>query len=254
MYVDSTDWSAVAKCWCDARFLSDTEKGALDQLWWHAEHSECLTNTRRENLKRKYRKKGHPLPDFADMASEDRPKQPKRAAYRKRIKFVHPTGGRGEVIQPFGANSRAYGQLGLRGHNGLDMGVVAGTPVVAAYSGTVQFQGQGVNNMLMGASAGLCVVLSHKEGSAHFYTGYAHLSRAYVADGAAVKAGDVIGLSGASGMTTGDHLHFELIPVGNALALDNGYLGRIDPAPYLTDKGALFPTKGGATESKGGAQ
>ncbi|MGP9788298.1 M23 family metallopeptidase, partial [Glutamicibacter sp. 287] len=88
-----------------------------------------------------------------------------------------------------------------------------------------------------------------------FYTGYAHLSRLYVSAGQSVKAGDVIGLSGASGLTTGDHLHFELIPVqsNGRMALDNGYLGRRDPAPYLEQGGCLWNEPGVPATEQGGA-
>ncbi|WP_219724413.1 M23 family metallopeptidase [Glutamicibacter arilaitensis] len=254
MKYDSTEHTAVGICWCDARFLGFTLKSALDQLWWHAEHGNCMDNNKRANMKKIYKKEGIELPEFSDIADQDRGKQHK-ATHRARIQLVSPTGGRGEVIQPFGANKRAYGALGLDGHNGLDYGVPSGTPVVAAYDGVVKFQGQGVDHVLMGASAGLCASVEHREGQARFLTGYAHLSRVYAQEGSKVKAGDVIGLSGASGMTTGDHLHFEVIPVGTtgAMELDNGYLGRIDPAPYLEKEGALFVKQGDVGRNKGGA-
>lgn len=259
MKYDSTEFTSVTICWCDARFLgfgANGLKSALDQMWWHAEHSECMDIPKRGNMKKIYKKEGIALPEFADMATEDRGKrETAKQPHRTRIRLKHPTEGRGEVIQPFGDNARAYGQVGLDGHNGLDYGVPSGTPVVAAYDGEVKFQGQGVDEVLMGASAGLCVVLHHREGQARFLTGYAHLSRVYVKEGAKVKKGDVIALSGASGMTTGDHLHFELIPMGTVghMELDNGYLGRVDPAPYFDKEGALFPLQGDVARNKGGA-
>lgn len=131
-------------------------------------------------------------------------------------------------MQGFGANKRVYKRFGQEGHNGLDLGVVEGVAVLAMADGVVRFAGEGSREKLMGSAAGNCILLT----SESFLTGYAHLSRLYVREGDSVKAGDVLGLSGMTGATTGPHLHAELIPL--PLCLDNGYLGRIDPLPYIT--------------------
>jgi len=44
-----------------------------------------------------------------------------------------------------------------------------------------------------------------------FYSLYAHLSQTYIHEGQVIKAGDIIGRQGATGLVTGEHLHFELI-------------------------------------------
>ncbi|MBI5449384.1 M23 family metallopeptidase [Candidatus Gottesmanbacteria bacterium] len=62
---------------------------------------------------------------------------------------------------------------------------------------------------------------------------YAHLREVRTSVGDRVRAGTVIGLSGSSGMVTGPHLHFAIIP--NKADLNNGYLGFIDPSPYFSD-------------------
>ncbi|MGP9605604.1 M23 family metallopeptidase [Glutamicibacter sp. AOP33-2CA-4] len=253
---DYSDFSSVAVCPCGARFLGSggSAKSALDLLWEHTHHSGEQDLSK--SLRNTYKREGYPLPDTAKLRMEDQGKASKPYAPRRpRVAFVHPTEGRGEVTQPFGANPRAYKQLGLAGHNGLDLGVREGTPVVAVCDGEVAFAGQGVNHILMGASAGMSSLVEHKVGKARFYTGYAHLSRLYVSAGQVVKAGDVIGLSGASGLTTGDHLHFELIPVlaNGRMALDNGYLGRRDPAPYLEQGGCLWDEPGVPATEQGGA-
>jgi len=86
-------------------------------------------------------------------------------------------------------------------HSGIDFGAPIGTPVLAAYAGQVA-----ISDWLGGY--GLTVVLEHAEGTAE--TLYAHLSELFVQEGEEVQQGDVIGLVGSTGNSTGPHLHFEL--------------------------------------------
>lgn len=152
------------------------------------------------------------------------------------MKQLHyPLYAEAPITQYFGANKRVYKRFGLDGHNGLDIGVVEGTPVLAMADGVVRFSGDGFNEILMGAAAGNCLLIASEgvlDGLEEFMCGYAHLSRIYARSGDSVRAGDVIALSGNTGATSGQHLHAELI--GVPLELDNGYLGRIDPLPYLS--------------------
>lgn len=68
--------------------------------------------------------------------------------------------------------------------------------------------------------SGIYIVIEHEDG---FKTLYAHLKKAHVREGAAVKAGQKIASSGNTGKTTGPHLHFSMLK-------DDGYL---NPALYL---------------------
>lgn len=209
-------------------------------------------------LKRIYKKEGLEL-DYEQQELLEAHEEARRSvgqrskvdpSNRQRVVLVHPLEGRGVLSQGFGANPRAYGRLGQDGHNGLDYSVPEGTPVVAMADGVVRFAGEGVDEILMGSAAGTCVLVS----SAGFLHGYAHLSRVYVQNGSVAKAGSVLGLSGSTGLSTGPHLHAELIPVyGLAPVLDNGFMGRIDPTPYMTKEGGLLPKKGEALAHKGGA-
>jgi murein DD-endopeptidase MepM/ murein hydrolase activator NlpD len=90
-----------------------------------------------------------------------------------------------------------------------------GTPVLAAYAGQVA-----IADWLGGY--GLTVVLEHAEGTAE--TLYGHLSELFVKEGEKVKQGDVIGLVGSTGNSTGPHLHFELRELTREgwLAMDPG--------------------------------
>ncbi|MBS1696419.1 MAG: M23 family metallopeptidase [Actinobacteria bacterium] len=113
------------------------------------------------------------------------------------------------------------------GHNGIDYKVGQGTPVYAADAGSVTFEGFGQNNSWMTGMAGICVLLRHGDK----YTGYAHLSRTVVNNGQQVSKGQLLGYSGSTGASTGPHLHFEVLPLNPNF--NNGYAGRIDPAPFL---------------------
>lgn len=83
-------------------------------------------------------------------------------------------------------------------HSGTDLTAPAGTEVVAANHGRVVLVG---NFFFAGGS----VVLDHGGG---LFTMYFHLSELKVEEGATVKKGDVVGLSGATGRVTGAHLHW----------------------------------------------
>lgn len=86
-------------------------------------------------------------------------------------------------------------------HNGIDLRAPIGTPVYAVADGMVEVA---KNNP---GGYGLYVVINHKD---IFGSLSAHLSQYNVSPGQKVKAGDIIGLSGNTGDSTGPHLHFEI--------------------------------------------
>ena len=102
-----------------------------------------------------------------------------------------------------------------------------GTAVLASAPGKVVFAGDGVGSPIMGASAGLCVLIDHGD----VLTEYAHLSKIYVKTGDDVRR-EVVALSGATGAVSGPHLHWGAI--STPYTPSNGYMGRTDPSPYLT--------------------
>jgi murein DD-endopeptidase MepM/ murein hydrolase activator NlpD len=86
------------------------------------------------------------------------------------------------------------------GHNGLDFGVVVGTQARATMDGKVVSAGwnnQGYGNL---------VVVENGP----YKTYYAHLSEIPVQVGQTVKAGEVVGLTGNTGHSTGPHIHYEV--------------------------------------------
>ena len=111
------------------------------------------------------------------------------------------------VTQYFGntpfasANPQVYNGMG---HNGVDFRATIGTPVKAALSGVVW--GMGNTDLYAGCySFGQWIMVKHPNGLS---TLYAHLSVENVHVGDAVTTGQVLGLSGNTGYTTGPHLHF----------------------------------------------
>lgn len=146
-------------------------------------------------------------------------------------RLVLPFHGEAPLLQGFGENAAMYAPYGLKGHNGLDFGLWTGTAVLAMASGEVLFAGDGAEQAVMGSSAGICILTEHRGTQGAFMLGYAHLSSVFVEHGDLVEAGDCIGLSGATGATTGDHLHVELLH--SPLDMGNGYMGRSDLGPWL---------------------
>lgn len=122
------------------------------------------------------------------------------------------------ITTRFGANPAAYSKVwpGLCGHNGLDFATAAGTPVVAAHAGTATIGDEGSGGY------GKYVKLV----GADMQTLYAHLSTQSVKNGDAVVSGQVIGMVGSTGTSTGPHLHFEWRVNG---AANPCYLNRQDP-------------------------
>ncbi len=98
-------------------------------------------------------------------------------------------------------------------HTGLDLGAPWGTPILATADGLVSFTG-------WDSGHGLSVILDHGQ---DVTTNYFHASRVLVEEGDQVAAGDVIALVGSTGMSTGPHLHFELVVDGE----------KVDPLEYL---------------------
>lgn len=91
-----------------------------------------------------------------------------------------------------------------RFHAGTDIGAAQGTPVLAAQDGVVE-------SADYAGGYGLMVVLIHADEETPLQSRYAHLSEIFVEPGKAVKKGDVIGLVGSTGNSTGPHLHFEML-------------------------------------------
>ena len=86
-------------------------------------------------------------------------------------------------------------------NGGIDYACAMGTPIIAAADGVVASIQQ------QASGYGWHVRINHGSG---FLSIYGHMSRIDVAAGKVVQAGDVLGLSGNTGNSTGPHLHFEV--------------------------------------------
>jgi hypothetical protein len=135
-----------------------------------------------------------------------------------------PIGGKQPITQKFGENPGDYTRFGLKGHNGVDIAVPEGTPVMAAADGMVEKIGFDPGGY------GTYVKILHDGG---VETLYAHLTKQLVTQGDNVACGQAIGKSGNTGNSTGPHLHFEVRLPGQA---GNGYNGAVDPLPLLNEE------------------
>ena len=101
-----------------------------------------------------------------------------------------------------------FGSRWGRQHKGIDIKVYIGDTIRAAFSGKVRMVKYNPGGY------GKYIVIRHPNG---LETIYGHLSKQLVSEDQEVRAGDVIGLGGNTGRSTGSHLHFETRLCGLAL-------------------------------------
>jgi len=119
----------------------------------------------------------------------------RKALLRTPVNGARITSGYGMRMHPLLGYSRM--------HRGIDFGAPVGTPIYAAGDGTVQFVGRrgGYGNFLQ---------IKH---NGTYATGYGHISRfaTGIAPGRKVKQGQIVAYVGSTGMSTGPHLHYEIL-------------------------------------------
>jgi len=103
------------------------------------------------------------------------------------------------ITSHFGYRSDPFGGDELDFHAGLDIGKAGGTSIIATISGRVQFTGYDV-----GGYGNWVMIFCNETGKE---TRYAHLRRIDVRVGQRIERGDIVGLTGTTGGSTGDHLH-----------------------------------------------
>jgi len=155
----------------------------------------------------------------------------------------------GDVLSsPLNGNFRISSGFGMRNdpksgerkmHKGVDYATPVGTPIYAIADGTVKRKVNS-NDMTYKTGYGKYIKLYHsKVGNAKSVESrYAHLDDWSVPDGSVVKKGQLIGLAGNTGKSTGPHLHFEIRVDGIP----------VDPVAYLASGNAV--AEGTANDSE----
>jgi murein DD-endopeptidase MepM/ murein hydrolase activator NlpD len=129
-----------------------------------------------------------------------------RSSNATAVAFQWPARG---ITVPGGEFGAARGGTGVYAtHTGLDLAAPQGTAITAAAAGRVTHAGPE-------GSYGNTVVIDHGNG---YQTRYAHLLSWKVAVGDTVNQGQLIGLMGSTGFSTGPHLHFEVIKDGKFIS------------------------------------
>ena len=125
--------------------------------------------------------------------------------------YIKPISG-GRLTSGFGPRSRPTKGASTN-HKGVDWATPTGTAVFASCGGTVAKAG-------WGSGYGYVVYINHPDGR---QTRYGHLSKVLVSAGQNVSQGQKIALSGNTGVSTGPHLHFEILIGGS----------QVNPLKYL---------------------
>ena len=133
----------------------------------------------------------------------------------------------GPISNPFGPSALAFepavtfnGITYPHFHTGIDIAGPLDAPIRAAADGVVAIAGTEVDNQGHAVGYGNYIVIAH---AGRMITLYGHLDQLLVHVGQVVRAGQLIGLEGSTGNSTGPHLHFELHVAGLLT----------DPAKYL---------------------
>lgn len=128
--------------------------------------------------------------------------------------YIWPSASSVYVTSLFGNRLHpVYGYY--RMHYGIDIGASYGTDIYAADGGYV-------TTSTYGSGYGNYVMIDHGDGR---YTLYAHMTTRYVNEGDIVLQGDVIGIVGSTGVSTGPHIHFEVYEGGE----------RVDPLQFYSN-------------------
>ena len=133
----------------------------------------------------------------------------------------------GKVTSRFGPRWKRY-------HYGIDIKLNVGDPVASVFDGKIRI------TRYDRGGYGSYVVVRHDNG---LETVYGHFSKILVTEGQVVRAGEIIGLGGNSGKSTGPHLHFETRFLGNPINPEKFFdfeLGEAKVSSYLMVKEIAF--------------
>lgn len=140
------------------------------------------------------------------------------------------------ITQEFNQRPEYYSSFGLKGHEGIDLVPTGSDWTVKALADGVVVKDDDIAGTPKGDAYGINVTIWHQK--LNRATMYCHLTENYVSLNQNVKAGENIGKMGATGNTSGAHVHLNLFVTdsnGIRQNKDNGYLGGIDPKPFLEE-------------------
>lgn len=140
--------------------------------------------------------------------------------------FARMTSGFGKRTHPI------TGEKGKQ-HNGIDIGMKTGTPLVAMADGVVT--GIGSDDR-----SGNYVIYRTADGKARI--SYAHMSEVTIKKGSTVKQGEVLGYSGNTGRSTGPHLHLRVKDLAGKYTDKKG--GDVDPNIFAAGENGFVFEKG----------
>ena len=189
-YVDNDSWYTT-----ETKVLQEPSAGHRKVVALKSYTDNSLTNTEIEKEEITYKA----VPKIVERGTKVPPT------------YVKPISG-GRLTSGFGKRSRPTKGASSY-HKGVDWATPVGTAVMASSTGTVTRAG-------WGSGYGYCVYIKHPDGRE---TRYGHLSKILVSSGQSVKQGQKIALSGNTGVSTGPHLHFEILVGGT----------QVNPLNYL---------------------
>lgn len=192
------------------------QRAVRDQLAWSQRELATARRDKRSALDTVQEDKAHAIEHMQELQLQSAALAAKIQAAQSSSVVPAPTGAAsaaGFVWPVHGVLTSNFGWRWGRMHEGIDLAVPNGTPVVSAAAGTVIVAGW------MGGYGNL-VVVDHGGGIA---TAYGHNTSVTVAVGQSVAQGQLIAYSGNTGYSTGPHVHFEVRVNGAA----------VDPLGYL---------------------
>lgn len=150
-----------------------------------------------------------------------------------------------KVFSPYGWRIHPIEKV-RKHHNGVDYAVAIGTPVRAVANGKVLFSGPSTIKFPSGepAGGGYLVKLRHKINGEWITSAYFHMKKGSLTarKGDTVLEGEILGLSGNTGESTGPHLHFEIQRGKNYIYTNNG-TRYTEPTSYVKTQIALEKLK-----------
>jgi murein DD-endopeptidase MepM/ murein hydrolase activator NlpD len=192
------------------------QRAVRDRLAWSQRELATARRDKRTALSDVQEDKQEALDHMAELQAQSATLGARIRSAQSSVVIPAPTGqasAAGFVWPVHGVLTSTYGWRWGRMHEGIDLAVPTGTPVVAAAAGTVIVAGW------MGGYGNL-VVIDHGNGIA---TAYGHNSSVAVSYGQSVAQGQLISYSGSTGHSTGPHVHFEVRVNGSP----------VDPLGYL---------------------